>query len=66
MRLTINGEPRDVAAVATVADLLAWLRYQPGSVAVARNGQFVPRGSYAQTAVQEGDDLEFVAPMQGG
>jgi len=35
-------------------------------IAVAHNGTFVARGSYADTAIEDGDMIEIVAPMQGG
>lgn len=64
--ITLNGEPRELAAPTTVADLLAACGYTTGKVAVARNGEFVARSRYAATPVNPGDDIEVVAPMQGG
>lgn len=37
-----------------------------GSFAVAVNRQFVPRGQYTETMVNEGDYIDVVLPMQGG
>jgi sulfur carrier protein len=65
MNITINGQKKQNAS----PDLLALLDaegYKDKVVAVARNGEFVPRGEYANTNLQDGDDLEIVAPMQGG
>ncbi|HRO15067.1 MAG TPA: sulfur carrier protein ThiS [Paracoccus sp. (in: a-proteobacteria)] len=65
MRLTINGEPRDLNA-ATVAEALAALDMEGARVATALNGEFVPAGLRAGRALVPGDALEIVAPMQGG
>ncbi|MFC0812884.1 sulfur carrier protein ThiS [Paracoccus panacisoli] len=65
MKLTINGEPRDIDA-ATVAEALAAEGLAEARVATALNGAFVPAGARAETALSPGDALEIVAPMQGG
>ncbi|MFT5129693.1 MAG: sulfur carrier protein [Rhodothermales bacterium] len=65
MSITVNGEAREHTA-STIADLLAELNYGTGSVAIAHNEAFVPRGSYAEIALNPGDRIEIVAPMQGG
>ncbi len=65
MKLTINGERRDLDA-ATVAEALAALDMGDARVATALNGDFVPASARAQTALSPGDALEIVAPMQGG
>lgn len=69
MKLTINGEPREVAVnvgAATVADALDALGLGDARVATALNGAFVPAPSRADAALSPGDALEIVAPMQGG
>lgn len=65
MKLTINGEPRDIDA-ATVAEALAAEGLAEARVATALNGAFVPAPSRADAALSPGDALEIVAPMQGG
>jgi sulfur carrier protein len=35
-------------------------------VATALNGEFVPVGSRANIQLKDGDQLEVLAPMQGG
>jgi len=65
MKLTINGERRDLDA-ATVAEALAALDMGEARVATALNGDFAPASARAQTALSPGDALEIVAPMQGG
>lgn len=65
MNLTINGDRRDIAA-ATVAEALTALDMDSARVATALNGRFVPADARADTALQPGDALEILAPMQGG
>jgi thiamine biosynthesis protein ThiS len=66
VELTVNGEPRALAAGTSVADLLASLGQHPRLVAVERNGVTVPRATYPATILRPGDHLEIVAFTQGG
>ena len=65
MHLTINGEPR-TAAAATVAALVAELGMKPDRVAIELNREIVPRDSWTQTALKNGDQLEIVHFVGGG
>ncbi len=65
MRLVVNGEPQDVAAV-TLAEALQSLDLAESKVATALNGEFVPARARASTPVKDGDRIEIVAPRQGG
>jgi len=66
MQLVVNGETREFADIQTVQQLLEKLGYEPKSIAVAINGQFVPRHEYPTFQLAEKQALEVVAPMQGG
>ena len=52
MTVIVNGRPAEVAAGETVAGLLAALGHPPGGpgIAVALNGEVVPRGAWATSA----------------
>lgn len=65
LHLTINGEPRQVAAN-TVTDMLEALGLDPQVTVVERNAMIVDRASYATTALAEGDVLELVRIVGGG
>lgn len=65
MRIEVNGETREVTG-ASLADALAELGWAEARVATALNGAFVPKFARAETALQQGDRLEVLAPMQGG
>jgi len=64
--ITLNGEPRDVPAPLTVADLLRHLGLKPEHVAVERNRDLVPRARHAAEAIAQGDALEVVTLVGGG
>lgn len=66
IEITVNGQPRRVAAGATVADLLAELGLESQIVAVELNFQVVPRARHAQQSLQAGDRLEIVTLVGGG
>lgn len=65
MRVILNGEARDIAATALDA-LLAEIELADAVVATAVNGEFVAAEERPQTALQPGDQIEVLAPMQGG
>ena len=66
MRLTINGEARDLDPVATVSELITALSLDTRKVAVERNLEIVPRSLHAATPVAEGDRFEIVHFIGGG
>ena len=66
MRLQINGEPADLRDGITLSELLAERGQADGGTAAAVNGAFVPRSAHAQRVLAPGDEVEIVAPMQGG
>lgn len=63
--ITLNGEPRDVAA-ATLAAVLEELGFGSAKVATAINGAFVPVVQRAEQTISEGDRLEVVSARAGG
>jgi sulfur carrier protein len=65
MQIVVNGNPCKVSA-ATLAAALDELGYGAKIVATAINGHFVPVRSRSSTPLAEGDQIEIVAPMQGG
>ncbi|MGB3864575.1 MAG: sulfur carrier protein ThiS [Xanthobacteraceae bacterium] len=65
MRLTINGEPREVSAT-DIAALLSELDYAGSHLAVAVNFDVLPKSRWAQTPLRAGDQIEIITPRQGG
>ncbi|MGL4317688.1 MAG: sulfur carrier protein ThiS [Pseudomonas sp.] len=66
MHIQLNGEPFELAADATVADLLARLDAVGKRVAVELNLDIVPRSQHATTVLRDGDQLEVVHAIGGG
>lgn len=66
MKLTINGQEHTFEAPLKLYDVLEQQGYVEMMIAVARNGTFVPKGTYSETDLIDGDEIEIVAPMQGG
>ncbi len=66
MKIILNGVEKPLKAEIPVISLLDQEGYAEKIVAVAVNGAFVPRSQHAKTTVKNGDQIEIVAPMQGG
>ena len=66
VRLRVNGRDAELAAGATIADLVAELAGGTAQVAVERNGEIVPRARWSATALAFGDACEIVRFVQGG
>ncbi len=66
--LTVNGKPREIEGEREIAlpALLAAFEVNPRIVAVAINGDVIPKADYADVTVHEGDELEIVRMVGGG
>jgi sulfur carrier protein len=66
MQVWINGSARELAAGARIADAVAELGVPSSGVAVAVDGEVVPRASWADTELVEGARVEVLTAVQGG
>jgi thiazole synthase len=71
MRIDLNGEPLELPAGASLADAVrAKLDGEPPELArglaVALDGEVVPRGEWGDTRLGEGRRVEVLAAIQGG
>ena len=68
MRIDLNGAPIEVRDDATVRDAVdrAGVEDDASGVAVALDGEVVPRGAWSGTELREGQAVEVVAAIQGG
>lgn len=64
--VSVNNQQKHCDGSRSLADLLADWGFVSGKVAVAINGDFVPRSGYAAQRLREGDQLDVLAPVQGG
>ena len=66
LRLTVNGELQKADLGTTVAALLKMMGIDPARVAVERNRDVVPRTTWAEAGLADGDRIEIVAFIGGG
>jgi sulfur carrier protein len=68
MLVTVNGERRQLPRGATVASIVEAMSAAPHGrgVAVAVEGEVVPRGSWGRIELREGAHVEVVVAVQGG
>jgi sulfur carrier protein len=68
MRIELNGEPRELAAGSTLADAVraSGVERRGRGVAVALDGEVVPRAEWGSTPLGEGSEVEVLAAVQGG
>ena len=66
MTVVVNGEPREVRADATVADVVRSLTDAERGVAVALDGEVVPRSEWETTPLADGRRIEVLRAVQGG
>jgi sulfur carrier protein len=68
MIVSVNGQERTLEGGATVAELVESMgaRADGRGVAVAVEGEVVPRSSWATTELTEGAQVEVLIAVQGG
>lgn len=66
LRLTVNGEIRTATPGTTVSALLAAMGVDPARVAVERNQDVIPRRTWTDATLADGDQIEIVAFIGGG
>ena len=68
MRVVLNGERRELAADATVRQAVtaSGAPSEGRGVAVALDGEVVPRGLWDEVELHEGQRVEVVQAVQGG
>ena len=68
MIVIVNGEPRELPPPVHLLDVLDLGPGEapPRGIAVAVNGEVVPRGRHAETELAPGSRVEIVTAVQGG
>ena len=68
MNVTLNGEPRALDDGARVREAVAATGAAPDArgLAVAVDGEVVPRGDWDRLELREGQRVEIVQAVQGG
>ena len=65
MNIVLNGE-KLTSSSTTLSELLQEQGYGDAKVATAVNGTLAPASTRHIQQLSEGDEIEIVAPMQGG
>lgn len=66
MKISVNGQSRDIADGSTVASLLADLDAPGRGIAVARNDTVVRRAAFESERLDDGDRVEIIKAVAGG
>ena len=69
MKVTINGREQEFSELpsdSSLLHLIGLLQLKPDRVAVERNGDIVPRATWAEVRLENGDKLEVVQFVGGG
>jgi sulfur carrier protein len=66
MKVVVNGNPQALPDGATVADVVRAVTSVARGVAVAVNGEVVPRAGWPGAALRDGDEVEVLTAAQGG
>jgi sulfur carrier protein len=67
MKLSLNGEERRLSAGASIPDVLGILGFEAArGVAVAVNGEVIPRSEWEGFALSDGMRVEVLRAVQGG
>jgi thiamine biosynthesis protein ThiS len=66
IRIQLNGEPHGADSGITVARLVEQLKLKPGRIAVEINRAVVPKLSFEQTVINDGDVVEIINFVGGG
>ena len=61
----INGHDENAAGM-TIEEYLKNTDYDPKRIAIERNGEIIPKATYANVVLQDGDSLEIVSFVGGG
>lgn len=68
MTILVNGQPRPFTPNQTVRDVVVTIGLDPDrpGIAVALNGQVVPRARWAETRLHPNDKVEIIHAVPGG
>jgi sulfur carrier protein len=66
MDVQLNGQPHRLGTEQTLGQLIDSLELRRDGIAVAMNGDVVPRSSHDETRLQSGDRIEIIQAVGGG
>jgi sulfur carrier protein len=66
MQITLNGQPQRATDDISLTELVDQISDRTSGIAVALNSEVVPRSSWPDTTVRDGDRVDVVTAVQGG
>lgn len=66
IQVSVNNERLTVEEQLLLSDALLQWNYGDTKIAVAINGEFVPRSTYSERHLNSGDKIDIVKPVGGG
>ncbi|GAA1887882.1 sulfur carrier protein ThiS [Actinomadura bangladeshensis] len=66
MKVTVNGEPRELPEGTSVAEVVASVTAARTGVAAALNDEVVRRSAWEATTLRDDDRIEVLTAVQGG
>jgi sulfur carrier protein len=66
INISLNNEPKQIAEKIPLSDALVQWGFGETKIAVAINGEFVPRSTYKDKLLQANDQIDIVKPVGGG
>lgn len=64
--ISLNNESKEIVANILLRDALIQWGFGETKIAVAINGEFVPRSTYSLREIFAGDQIDIVKPVGGG
>ena len=64
--VSVNGEATELERGCALEPALRRWGWRDAEVAVAINGEFVPRSAWASRRLADGDAVDVLEPVQGG
>ncbi|RYY76104.1 MAG: sulfur carrier protein ThiS [Gammaproteobacteria bacterium] len=64
--ISLNNEPKQIAENTLLSDALMQWGFGETKIAVAINGEFVPRSTYNERQLCNRDQVDIVKPVGGG
>lgn len=66
IQVSVNNELFSITEQTLLSDALIQWNYGDAKIAVAINGEFVPRSIYSEQRLNHGDKIDIVKPVGGG
>lgn len=64
--ISLNNQPQQLDKPLPLAQALQLWGYGDSKIAVAINGEFVPRSTFSERLLNAGDQIDIVKPVGGG